>query len=365
MNCPKCQNTELDANGNCPVCNPAADEGAASTVTSKDEKEAGNYSGLIEMDYSSPAEATIPETPEMPQWRQDLARRLQEIRQKRESGGSGGPVQDKANPPTGVKRYDAGATSLDSGAQVSETPHTQHKAAKTPPHLFHSQGPSASPKRRPSKPAGTGQKADDLPLFPARQTRPSPPGQTQEPSLRRVSSPPGSGAKDTQSLIDSVISRKSASDAAVIEQQSGIPIPASLPFEDRLIMLSRTLSGLVDLLIVALSTGALIIAADMASGIDIFDRKSTMIYALLLLVVFFVYSAFFLGTANQTIGMMLTDLKLVDSEEKRPRMRQILWRCFSYLASLLMLGVGLLWGCFDPRCQCLHDRISDTRVVRL
>jgi len=135
--------------------------------------------------------------------------------------------------------------------------------------------------------------------------------------------------------------------------------------EDRLILLSRTLSGLVDLLVVAICTGAFIIAADMASGIDIFDRRSLIVYSLLLFAIFLVYSTFFLGTANQTIGMMLTDLRLVDSWEKRPGMRQILARCFAYLVSLLLLGIGLLWGCFDRQSRCLHDRLSATRVIRI
>jgi uncharacterized RDD family membrane protein YckC len=356
MNCPKCQSTELDASGVCAVCGPAAAEGTAPAGPAPDEKESGNYSGLIEMDYSSPAEAVVPETPEMPRWRQDLARRLREIRQKREAEGSEGTAENgTASLP--VSERSAGESEGDSAPGIVHTP---RKPAK-PPRSLPSQGLPGSPKRPSPKPA-----AADLPLFQSRESGRRSPEQTKEPSLKRASPASDPDSKDIRSLIDSVVSRTPpAKKSPAAESQNSTAAPAPLQLEDRLILVSRTLSGLVDLLIVALCTGALIIATDITTGIDIFDRKSVIIYALLLLVVFFVYSAFFLGTANQTIGMMLTDLKLVDSRQNRPRMRQILWRCFGYLAALLMLGVGLLWGCFDRECRCLHDRISDTRIVRL
>ncbi len=186
--------------------------------------------------------------------------------------------------------------------------------------------------------------------------------------LKRLSSTgTGSGTQDIQSLIDSVVARQpgKAAEGAHQEQAAVRLPPPSVPREGRLILVSRTLAGMVDLLVVVMATGAFIITADAVSGIDILDSKSLTIYSLLLIAVFLLYSAFFLGTANQTIGMMLTDLKIINSEEKRPRLGQILWRCFGFLVSVLMFGVGLLWGCFDRQSRCLHDRISDTHVVRV
>jgi uncharacterized RDD family membrane protein YckC len=62
--------------------------------------------------------------------------------------------------------------------------------------------------------------------------------------------------------------------------------------------------------------------------------------------------------------MMITDLRIVDADGRRPSVSQILRRCFGYLASVLVLGLGLLWSLFDRDSQCFHDRISDTRIVR-
>jgi len=136
-------------------------------------------------------------------------------------------------------------------------------------------------------------------------------------------------------------------------------------FEDKLILLSRTLSGLIDLIIIALFTGTFILSADAISGIIVLDAVSLIDFSALLLTTYFVYSIFFLVSASQTIGMMITDLKVVTEGRQRPGIRQIFIRCFGYLASACLAGIGLLWGCFDRDSRCLHDRWSNTRVVRI
>jgi uncharacterized RDD family membrane protein YckC len=208
----------------------------------------------------------------------------------------------------------------------------------------------------------------DLPLFQSARSETKIPFKPIEDGLQKPSAGTESDKRDIRSLIDSIVVRQAGSESTIEAHQKppivGV-LPGSAPLEGRLILVSRTLSGLVDLLVVAICTGSFIIATDIVSGIDIFDGKSLTIYCLLLLAVFFVYSTFFLGTANQTIGMMLTDLKIIDAAGERPRIGQILWRCFGYLVSVSMFGVGLLWGCFNRQSRCLHDRLSDTHVVRI
>jgi len=132
----------------------------------------------------------------------------------------------------------------------------------------------------------------------------------------------------------------------------------------RLILLSRTLAGLVDFIIVFLSAGMMMVAVDILEGIDVFDTVGKINYGFLLLVMYFVYSFFFLGMSGQTIGMMLTDLKLTGISRPRPALLQILVRCCTFLAGTALAGLGLLWGCFDHQARCLHDHLSGTRVVR-
>ena len=129
--------------------------------------------------------------------------------------------------------------------------------------------------------------------------------------------------------------------------------------------MSRTLAGLVDIIIVAVCASSFIFAVDVLEGIEVFDAVSVIYFALLVLATYFVYSFFFLGTANQTIGMMLTDLRIVGVSFERPRAIQILIRCIAFLLGSAGLGIGLLWSCFDRQSRCLHDQLSKTRVVRV
>jgi uncharacterized RDD family membrane protein YckC len=69
--------------------------------------------------------------------------------------------------------------------------------------------------------------------------------------------------------------------------------------------------------------------------------------------------------ASQTIGMMLTDLRMMGASTNRPGIVQILVRCCAFLIGLAAFGIGLLWGCFDGQARCLHDLLSQTRVVRV
>ena len=85
----------------------------------------------------------------------------------------------------------------------------------------------------------------------------------------------------------------------------------------------------------------------------------------LFLLVYFFYSIFFLAASNQTLGMMITDLRVVGSDEGRPLIRQLVGRCFGYLISLMGLGIGLLWSLFDRESLCFHDRVSHTHIIRI
>jgi len=130
-------------------------------------------------------------------------------------------------------------------------------------------------------------------------------------------------------------------------------------------LLSRTLSGLIDLIVVVLCTGGFILAADHFAGIVILDSISLFDYSALFLMTYILYSIFFLAACGQTIGMMITDLRVVGSGRKRPSVSRLLGRCLGYLLSLLVLGIGLLWSLFDRESLCFHDRVSLTRVVRV
>jgi uncharacterized RDD family membrane protein YckC len=151
-----------------------------------------------------------------------------------------------------------------------------------------------------------------------------------------------------------------------------VPIPETPPSvprslkdrEGKLIFLSRTLSGLIDLICIIFFVGVFVIAADRFGGIIVLDKVSLAGFAALFLLTYFVYSVFFLIASGQSIGMMITDLRVIGISLGRPSLQRYIMRCFLHLISLLVFGIGLLWGLFDRNNLCLHDRLSGTRVVR-
>jgi uncharacterized RDD family membrane protein YckC len=346
MGCPQCQSDDISDSGICFACgyvtsiSGTAQESESESEIEKKESasetensESQNHSGLIEVDYSE-GEPVKEQAEEKPAWRQELAQRLHEIKQKRESMGLAEQFQardKKTSMPT--QRTQANHPSISSAARTFES----------------------APVRKPVQ----------------KLQSPLPKQKTLQPLSTELSggkpAPSETAARDVQALIDNAISGRSSQSPGT-DATGGFSNPSmELPSDDegKLILLSRTLSGLVDLIIVLLCSGVCIIAADFFSGIIALDTVSYLIYSVLFLLTYFFYSIFFLTASSQTIGMMITDLRVVDAEGGRPSISQLLRRGFGHLASLLVLGLGLLWSLFDRESQCFHDRISDTRVIRL
>jgi uncharacterized RDD family membrane protein YckC len=117
--------------------------------------------------------------------------------------------------------------------------------------------------------------------------------------------------------------------------------------------------------VIVLCTGGFVLSAEYFSGITVVDQVSLIDFLVLFLLNYFLYSLFFLSASNQTIGMMITDLRVVGTGEKRPSTGQLLRRSLWHLASLFGLGIGLLLSLFDRENLCFHDRHSGTRVERI
>jgi uncharacterized RDD family membrane protein YckC len=292
---------------------------------------------MEEQDISSvPAESAG----EVPQWRQELSQRLLSIKQKREAS------RQTLEPESGVLPF-------------------ADSAASAPPEQPSPMPAQSDPIVRPRSPVReTPRKQDQENTKPLHSSAlPSEAIKPPEIEIPVDDTEP----RDTKDLIDQMTSRPPTT-PVIPSRTAGIL--QQLPYtsdegEGRLILLSRTLSGLIDLIIMSLSAIILIIAADFFSGIITLDSLSIISYSVLFLLVYFLYSLFFIGISNQTVGMMITDLRVISGvDEKRPHMRQILVRCCIYLVSFLCLGIGLLWALFDSENRCFHDILTDTRVVR-
>ena len=333
MGCPQCQSDEISPSGACLICGYRTAE--SPTLKPEDGKApsaaaeyAGGYSGVIEIDYAGSA----PETPEsdLPKWRQELSQRLNEIKQKREATESTRPERKAASTPVPQAKPVDSLSALQ--ARLLER----------------------IPIRKPQPPFAPPPRQRTLePLAPESGLLGAPPKPT--------------SPREIQNLIDSAVSKQVPLPkiSSSIDEVPSCEPDAVPDQEGKLILLSRTLSGLIDLILVVLCTGVLIMAADFLSEIVTLDWISLIDFSALFLLNYFLYSLFFLSSSSQTIGMMITDLRVVGRDEQRPTMRQILGRCCGHLASLFGLGIGLLSGLFDRESLCFHDRHSGTHVVRI
>ncbi len=356
MRCPECNNAELDESGNCPACGFVYSNQSEPPEPQRSSEFEPAHMGAIPVDYTGPADNA---GPELPAWRQELSRRLQEIKRKRET-----PEQSVTEEETQLPPFppESDHPVVDAVPPAEQPPRRRPETPKPPPPLL----PAAS--QPPAAPLPDAEvRAASEPRNSLRLVQPPRPAFEQEHRLLERSLAETKEG-DTQAgaireLIDTVTRRQSI----VYEATPRILVPPPVPSrhgEGKLILLSRTLGGLVDLLIVILCTGAFVLTIDFVSGIDVLDSTSILHYALLLLAIHLLYSMFFLGSANQTIGMMITDLRVVGAKGERAKIGRLILRCFLYLPALLALALGLIWAVFDSDSLCLHDRLSGTSVVR-
>jgi uncharacterized RDD family membrane protein YckC len=302
------------------------------------------------------------ETTELPPWRLELSRRLQELKNRRE--GNSPTSSDLSRLPFD----DAQGLTQDAAVGGSVPVPPPRRAPRVPSPRKQNQTVPEPPIVSSRKPSSAGERLD---------------------AAGDAAVQPRPLAADVRQLIDAAIARgtspfdpdtKVPADPIPL-QLSVRPTPAREPDDtvswsrlrlteermgNRVVLISRTLAGLIDLLIISFCTIGSLLAADVFVGIDVFDSVSLINAGLLLTCNYFLYSIFFLGTAGQTPGMMMTSLHVVAAGDRaRPGIGRILVRCVVFPPALLGLGVGLLWGCFDSECRCLHDIASRTQVEPL
>ena len=126
MGCPQCQSDDISDSGICLTCGYVTSiSGTAQEPESEFESEIENsesqsHSGLIEVDYSE-GEPAEEQAEEKPAWRQELAQRLHEIKQKRESMGLAEQFQARDKKPSiPTQRTQASQPSISSLARTFE-----------------------------------------------------------------------------------------------------------------------------------------------------------------------------------------------------------------------------------------------------
>jgi uncharacterized RDD family membrane protein YckC len=83
------------------------------------------------------------------------------------------------------------------------------------------------------------------------------------------------------------------------------------------------------------------------------------------LVIAVAFTVFFLGRFGATPGKMALGLKVVRADGLRISYMRAAGRHFAELVSSLILLIGYIMVAFDDEKRALHDRMCDTRVVRV
>ncbi len=76
------------------------------------------------------------------------------------------------------------------------------------------------------------------------------------------------------------------------------------------------------------------------------------------------YSVFFVGSCGQTIGRMVMHLRVVHVDQFSVGFKVAALRLAVWLAVIATLGIGLLPAIKDRKNRALHDRLTQTRVVK-
>jgi uncharacterized RDD family membrane protein YckC len=77
------------------------------------------------------------------------------------------------------------------------------------------------------------------------------------------------------------------------------------------------------------------------------------------------YSIFFVGKFGATPGKMALRLRIVTADGGKVSYPRATGRYFAEFLSSLILLIGYIMAAFDEEKRALHDRICDTRVIRL
>ena len=89
------------------------------------------------------------------------------------------------------------------------------------------------------------------------------------------------------------------------------------------------------------------------------------LYVLIILLLSYLYFAWFWINGGQSLGMKTWRIKLQNDEGKNIGWKIAAIRFFSAMVSWGVIGLGFLWSFFDKKNRCWHDLISKTVIVDL
>ncbi|MBI4481477.1 MAG: RDD family protein [Acidobacteria bacterium] len=278
------------------------------------------------------------DTEALPEWRKELNKRLLEIQRRR------GPSVPKPSTASLEGSPQTPSSTPREGGVRNEGPRALEEPSGAPP----SSQVVSMPFRRKRKPGAQRRQSEEAhaPEYLSPLERPL-----------KKEAPDERGQDKTVEPLDSWFRRS-------VREQIRQDLEPSQKKPDGTILLSRTLAGLLDLVLVLMLAGLFTVLGSMFSTVDDHETALSALFFVLLALFYFIYSVFFLVATRQTIGMMLSGLEVLDNDGGKPSPSQAVLRTLGFFLAAGTMAAGLLWGIFEPEGRCWQDLISRTRVHR-
>lgn len=133
---------------------------------------------------------------------------------------------------------------------------------------------------------------------------------------------------------------------------------------DRAPVNSRVLAGVLDMLAIFFIATPFAAIIELTNG-NWFDARVAGSMLVIVATIMFLYETVSLGLASRTWGMWLLSLSVVDADNAlSPTTGQSVRRAASYVLSLAVFGLGLVYALLDAEGRTAHDRLSGTIVIR-
>lgn len=124
----------------------------------------------------------------------------------------------------------------------------------------------------------------------------------------------------------------------------------------------RVLAYIVDTIILTVINFVIGFVVVAASGGQLNGGPAVLLY-LLEFVIAVAYFSLLWSSRGQTVGMMVTNLRVIRTDGSQLTIGRAIGRVFALALSFAIIYIGVIMVAFTQRKQGLHDLICDTLVV--
>jgi len=351
MRCPYCGTENEEGQVLCKKCGMMMELNPTDTPAGEG---GGETKGSVYPIEEKMKEKGMPTGAKESDWREELRRRVEEIRRKREFEKTLGPEWQEFK----IKR------AKEEVAKIASTPSEEIKEEKKekeetkkeeilpplPPLSFEDKQ-----EEKKEEPEAEG-KEGELPSF-------------LEATITQEVKPKPS-PKDDYRPLDTYqpIGEMEKVGEEVDESFASAPLPEEVTEGERdLIIRGKIVASIIDFIISSsLFAGAFYGVMRLTSlpPLELFTKLPLPLSALYLLINM-VYSVFFVSASGQTIGRMIAGIRVVSEDYDRVSFFRAFLRWFGGLISSLPLLLGHLFTLSDPEARGIPDKLASTRVELL